>query len=75
MSRSHYLSVPAKAWAGQVRATAKLFQRYARTYLAHQKLLDWREVDDPELTNEKKRDVSQSIICSPQLTYVDCLLF
>lgn len=41
----------------EVRATTILFQRHARSYLAHQKLLDWREVDDPELTPAKKREV------------------
>ena len=46
----------------QVRGTAKLFQRYARTYLAHQKMLDWKDVDDPELTPAKKREVCVRIV-------------
>jgi len=46
----------------EVRATAKLFQRHARTYLAHQKMLDWKEVDDPELTDVKKREILLKIL-------------
>jgi len=46
----------------EVRATAKLFQRHARTYLAHQKMLDWKEMDDPELTDAKKREILLKIL-------------
>jgi len=46
----------------EVRATAKLFQRHARTYLARQKMLDWKEVNDPELTPAKKREILLKIL-------------
>jgi hypothetical protein len=46
----------------EVRTAARLIQRYGRTYLAHQKLLDMMESDDPDLTPVKKREVLQKIL-------------
>ena len=40
----------------EVRSAAKVFQKYARSYLAHQKLLDMKESEDPALTKEKKKE-------------------
>lgn len=46
----------------EVRAAAKLLERWTRTYLAHQKLLDMRESDDPALTPDKKREALLKIL-------------
>ena len=40
----------------EVRSAAKVFQKHARSYLAHQKLLDMKESEDPALTKEKKKE-------------------
>ena len=46
----------------EVRSAAKVFQKHARSYLAHQKLLDMKESEDPALTKEKKKEEKLKIL-------------
>ena len=46
----------------EVRTSARMFQRHARTYLAHKKFEDMRESEDPDLTKEKKREILLKIL-------------
>ena len=46
----------------EVKTSARHFQKHARTYLAHKKLQDMMDSEDPELTKEKKREILLKII-------------
>ena len=45
-----------------VRSAAVCIIRFTRCYLAHQKLLDFRESEDPNVNAEKKRDALLKIL-------------
>jgi len=46
----------------EVRAASRLLQRATRVYLAHQKLIDMKDSEDPNLTPEKKREALLKIL-------------
>ena len=46
----------------EVRAAAKLIERWTRSYIAHGKFLEMKDSNDPDLTPEKKRETLLKIM-------------